>query len=300
MTFSPAKSYPAEIIKKTALKSLLFLLRKASDEPFYKQGKNMENPQQVLEENLELISTIVRKICLRSAMQEADIEDIVSYTYERLIRNDYHIIRDFDGETLPQSYLVLVVTNICKDFFRMHSGRWRPSTKAKELGETACLLEKLLYRHQHSFEEAIEIIETQCRNTDSPIPSRAELERIASQLKIRHRNITVLPGDPHLTNIATSNPDYESNFRKNQLDDRKKLLDQVINQHRQKLGEEEQLILKLYFHENNNISTISKILNKSRYHIKKTIDKTLENFKHIILKNGFERSEIEEIIEYFN
>jgi RNA polymerase sigma factor (sigma-70 family) len=259
----------------------------------------MDNPQQVLEENLETIKLIVKKICYRSSMQEADIEDVISYTYERLIRDDYKIIREFEGKTLPQSFLVLVVTNICKDRFRKHSGRWRPSTKATELGETACRLEKLLYRQKYSFEETIEIIETENLNADEKVPSRAEMEKIASQLKVRQRNVTVLPGDLHLTNIATSNPDYESTFRKNELNSRKLELDQVIIQHKRKMGEEEKLILKLHFSDNHNISVISRTLNKTRYHIKKSIDLTLETFKQTILKNGFDRSEIDEILEHF-
>ncbi len=259
----------------------------------------MDNPAQILEDNIELIRKIVRRICQRSALQESDIEDVTSHTFERFIKNDYNIIRESRGESLSQSYLVLVITNIYKDYLRQKSGRWRSSTRAEELGDLAMRLEELLYRYHYSFEEALEIVRTEHKNSNQQPPDRYDAEELVVQLKTRSRSRTFTPGDPHLLNLASTSPDYTDSFRLKELKPLKKKLDGIIEQFKSRLNQEEKLVFKLHFSDGHGITTISRTLGKNRHTIGKIINNKLKAFRKEILDQGFNRSEINEILDYF-
>jgi RNA polymerase sigma factor (sigma-70 family) len=259
----------------------------------------MNHPERIFAEQIELIRAIVKRICLRSAMQEPDIEDVISYTFERLIANDYRVFREYRGEKITRSYLELVITNICRDRFRKDSGRWRPSTTALELGELAIRVEELLYRYRYSFNEAVEIIQTEYKNRRQSNPARDDLEEIASILKVKTKTVTFVTEDQHLTKLASVGPEHIDTLRIKELIPLKAQLDKVIQQIKDTLDEEVRFIFNLYFEQGHKITTISRLTGKSRYQIKQILEDNLQRFKQSILDQGFTQNDINEILDYF-
>mgnify|MGYP006300058433 CR=1 FL=1 len=260
----------------------------------------MDNPSRVLEQHVELIRTIVRKVCSRSGLREVDVEDVTSYAFERFVENDYKVIREFEGEALSQSYLVLVTRNICNDYFRQRSGRWRPSTKAQELGDLAIRVEELLYKDRCSFEEMFESIDVEWSNRGLTPPSRYDLEEVALQLKPKSRPITHTSEEDYLGRAAAVTPDYSDVFRSNELHPQKQRLDQFVQQLKRKLDDDARLVFQFYFNDNHRISSIARTLAKSRYQVKQILDTNLERFRQAIYDEGFDPSDISEILDYFS
>ncbi|MEO6527509.1 MAG: sigma-70 family RNA polymerase sigma factor [Gemmatimonadaceae bacterium] len=119
-----------------------------------------EGPEQIFLANLPLIDRILKAVVLRSALSEGDAEDFASWAKTRLLDNDYAIIRKFAGRSSLKTYLVIVLSNLSRDFRNERWGRWRPSAAATRLGPVAIRLEELLYRDGAPLHEAIAILQS--------------------------------------------------------------------------------------------------------------------------------------------
>lgn len=130
---------------------------------------------------LPVIERIGRFVAYRHGLFGVDAEDFASYVKEKLIEDDYGVLRKFAQRCRIDTFLATVIGNLCKDFRISASGKWRPSAKAKRLGQLALLVERLTARDGYTLDEAWEIIRT---NHRQPV-SRAEVERLADQLPPR-------------------------------------------------------------------------------------------------------------------
>ncbi len=122
----------------------------------------------VFSSNLDVIGRIVIAIGRRHALQDPEIEELRSEVYLHLLENDYTVLRKWRGEAMLSTYLTAVANNCFRGFLIRKWGRWRPSQKAKRLGQEAVRMETLLHRDGYSFEEAYEILRTRHCSKASP------------------------------------------------------------------------------------------------------------------------------------
>ncbi|HET9386211.1 MAG TPA: hypothetical protein VFO67_13765 [Gemmatimonadales bacterium] len=130
---------------------------------------------------LPLIERISRFVASRYGLFGAEAEDFASHVKERLIRDDYGVLRKFAHRCRIETYLTTVIGNLGKDFKISASGKWRPSAAARRLGQVALLVERLTVCDGRTLDDAWETIRTNYR---LPV-SRAEVERLAHQLPPR-------------------------------------------------------------------------------------------------------------------
>ena len=120
----------------------------------------------------------------RAASDEA--QEFSSYVHEKLIDNDYEVIRRFEGRSRIETFLVTVISNHFHDFRNREWGKWRPSAAARRGGPVAIQLERYLVRDGLPFDQAAEVLS---RN-HGVVLGRDELERIAATLPVRFRRRT--------------------------------------------------------------------------------------------------------------
>jgi RNA polymerase sigma factor (sigma-70 family) len=108
--------------------------------------------------NLVVIDRVISIICRRHALAAGEAEEFRSWARERLIDDDYAVLRKFQGRSALSTYLVSVLTHLFADFRNARWGRWRPSAAARRLGPTAIRLEQLVYRDGLPPRQAVEFL----------------------------------------------------------------------------------------------------------------------------------------------
>jgi RNA polymerase sigma factor (sigma-70 family) len=254
----------------------------------------------LFEENLARINYVIDRILSKRDQNPDEAAEIRAIVYEKLLENNCRILSSYDGKEISNSYFMVVINNLVKDYYRSKYGRWRSSTKSKTLGETAIILEELLFNRNLSLENAFEEISTQHVNRGKTPPTREYLTSLATQLKPRQRLVTFNPGDEVLNNLAVTSQTAEEKLIIKELSQKKKKLDHILENLRSELSDEVHLVLKLYFESNHKISAIARGLGRQRHQVERLINNTLSKFRRLIEKQGFTQDEILEIIEEFS
>lgn len=184
------------------------------------------------------IDRIVKAICKRYRLSRENCEDFGQNVWYELIKDDYAVLRKFEGRSSPSTYLTTVIARIYGQY--CHS-KWRPSAEAKRLGEKAIHLERLLSRDGHTLDEAIKILTT----GDNPRYTKAEIERLYWRLPIRQPRVRFVP-DQDISEPPAPDQTDEAVLREERLKKARelvKLLDAAI----EKLDAEDQVILQMRF-----------------------------------------------------
>jgi RNA polymerase sigma factor (sigma-70 family) len=126
---------------------------------------------------------IVRAASRRYRLTHDEADEFASSVRLRLVENHYAVFRKFKGQSSLHTYLTRVVERICLDARLSRLGRWRPSSRARQLGATAIRLERLVVRDRLPLDEACQILRTNFRVPESV----ADLERICAMFPPRLR-----------------------------------------------------------------------------------------------------------------
>ena len=105
-----------------------------------------QNPRELLEANSTLIRQLIRSTARRHRLTECEQQDFESWVWIRLVDNDFHVIRQFQGRSSFATYLRVVLQRRLLDFRTAQWGKWRPSASARRLGPKAVALERLISR----------------------------------------------------------------------------------------------------------------------------------------------------------
>lgn len=136
------------------------------------------SPCELYEANLPLIDEIIAGVCRRRPLSPQEAEDFAQEVRLKLWEGDCEKMASFRGDSSLRTYLMVVINQIALDYMRHLWGRWRPSAKARRLGKSAEILERLTARDGFTFDEA----ERQLRQNDGVLESRQELLALWEQL----------------------------------------------------------------------------------------------------------------------
>jgi len=159
---------------------------------------NVSDVEAFFVSELSTIERVIAFVCARHHLSVADAGDFSSHVKLKLIEDDYKILKKFRGRSSLRAYLSVVVQRLFLDYRINAWGRWRPSAEAKRAGAVAVLLEQLMRRDGHPFEEACELLQTNHRVA----LSRAELEELAGRLPGRGRRM--FEGDSALESLPAA------------------------------------------------------------------------------------------------
>jgi DNA-directed RNA polymerase specialized sigma24 family protein len=149
--------------------------------------------------HLPAIDGIARAAARRRRLTPDESEEFRSIVRLRLIEDNYAVIREFRGSSSFRTFLTVVIARHCLDFRASSWGRWRASSKARRMGDTAILLERLTVRDGQPLEQAARTI----REKD-PDVTTDRLRDLANQLPARVRRVRV--GDECLEGCYADTP----------------------------------------------------------------------------------------------
>jgi RNA polymerase sigma factor (sigma-70 family) len=132
--------------------------------------------------HLAHVEKVARHACRRRGFSPEETEEFVSHTKEKILEDDYAILRKFQGKSSLKTYLTVVIQRLFLDHQNHRLGKWRPSAEAERLGPLAIQLDTMLYRDGISLDEACEILRTN-HHVDA---SLQELHDLAAKLPYRN------------------------------------------------------------------------------------------------------------------
>lgn len=84
------------------------------------------HPRELFAKNLPMIETIVARKIQRERLMGADAEDFASSVRQRLVENDYAVLRRYAGRASLVTYVAVVVQRVLRDLREQDPGRWSP------------------------------------------------------------------------------------------------------------------------------------------------------------------------------
>lgn len=200
-----------------------------------------------------VVDEIISHLCRRNSWYQDECDDFRSEVYLKLVESDCARMSSFRGGSSFETFLSVVIANLARDHRNKLWGKWRPSVRAKSLGELAVFLERLLYRDGVSLDEACSIIESATRGEFS----HAQVAALAQKLKPRVRpqktteqGLEAVAGGEPADGRLTREEAAEA------LEYTKRCLQDALTQ----LEAEEALIIRMRFFDGINVASIGRML----------------------------------------
>ena len=243
-------------------------------------------------EHLDLIQRVAEHAARRSGFGPEDVEDFVSRVQEKLIDDDYAVLRKHRGESKLTTYLTAVIHNLFRDFRNHKLGKFRSSARARRLGPAAVALERLLVRDEHDLESAIRILE----NAGDVEESAEELRELAAQLPPRTPRRFV--GEEVLERQAPESPGTSAEER---VEDGERgvvaeRVEEVLNLALEALPARDLLILKMHFKDNRSYTEIASTLHLDRRALYTIKDRSLKKLLSELQNAGLTWDAVREIL----
>jgi len=240
----------------------------------------MSSPHELYVANADLIERTITSVCRRHQLFGADAEDLAGVVRLHLIEDNYAVLRRFEGRASLTSYLSVVITRQFQDWRNARWGKWRPSAEAKRMGETAVRLETLTVRDGLTLDEAHEVLRTHYRIPDS----RASLEALCARFPVRHKRMMV--DDAAMEVLATSEANAEQRAVASELASTASRASGALGHSLKALPHQDQLILRMRFHDNMPIADIAKALHLEAKPLYRRIDKLLASLRTSLEATG--------------
>lgn len=148
--------------------------------------------EQLLDQQRPTIDRVIHGLARRHFLASPEIEEFRRVIQRAFERNDYELLRAFDGRCTWERYFETTITREFFEFQLAMWGQWRPSEAAKRIGPEAMLLEELVLRDHFTVHDAIDWMRT-THHVDVP---RHRLQQIAAQLGMGAPSTSVRPQPP--------------------------------------------------------------------------------------------------------
>ncbi|HEV7922107.1 MAG TPA: sigma-70 family RNA polymerase sigma factor [Thermoanaerobaculia bacterium] len=237
------------------------------------------------------IDRIITYVSRKSHLDATEAEDFASYVKLELIKDNYEIIRKFEGRSTFNTYLNTVIQHLFYQYRVRMWGKWRPSAEAKRLGAKAITLERLITRDNYSLDEATQVLTT----GSAAGFTKMEIEAIYLRLPVRlPRPVLVSQAAPPDTVTSEEAADDRLMCRDRQETGRAAahLLDEIMSE----LEPEDQLLLELRFWDGWKVPQIAEHLQMPGKKVYKRIDKLLSTLRGRLERAGVSRHVIKELL----
>jgi len=249
------------------------------------------NPEKLFLEHLPLIERIATHACQRCRWSREDTEDFVSEVKIKLVDDDYGVIRKFEGKSgasLP-TYLNIVIRRHFQDYRNHLWGKWRPAEEAKRSGKDAILLDQLLNRDGHSFDEACEIL----RTNFGVEQSWQELADLAARLPERSRRR--MEGAEPLVQLPDPEQRTDERVVNRERAEQRARVWRALEDARRALGAEDQVLLRLY-QEHKTVTGISRTLGRPARRLYRHLERIWKSLRRRLEKQGIRAEDVRDIL----
>lgn len=237
-------------------------------------------------QNLPYIQTMCATFCRRDRLDADETDDFTSWAMERVIENDYAVIRKFRGESLLTTYLTMVLSRLFHDHRVARWGRWRPSAEARRQGDDAMALERLVYRDRYTFAQAVEHL----RSSGRTRLSEQELRAIFASLPAGTRGRPTPVGEAPLA-YAPADGGADHDLLAAEADAARARVAAVVNRVVDALPPEDGVILRMRVVEGSSVADIARALRLDQKPLYRRIARLLAKLRDDLEDAGISRQD---------
>ncbi len=151
-----------------------------------------QHGEELFSQHFRQIEGIVRGVAAQHRLSADDRQELHSLVMLKVARDDFAILRRFQGKSRWSTYLTVITQRLLLDRRVKEWGRWRPCALARRLGPMAVELDRRINRDGLEAAEAVRELSSR-----GLLETTAELERLAELIPRRPRR-RFLHGDKHL------------------------------------------------------------------------------------------------------
>jgi RNA polymerase sigma factor for flagellar operon FliA len=255
-----------------------------------------QNWEQVLVDLLPTVQAAVRSFGRRRNLSAEDQDDLQGDIYEKLVTDDYHALRNFEGRSSMKTYLTTLVTRLAVDRQRQQEGRWRPSAAAKRLGEHAVAIDELITRRNYPIHEVWHIMKNRPGFTLTESETEAlceQLPRRAERFKqVNFKRDEMDEQGLDIDSVTDKRPDPETEYIMKQSGDTQKQARQLLAKFSTSLTSREQLVLRMSYEDDLKLSEMVRQLGMTRHKIESLIKSIHVRFRQLLLQNGIREEQL--------
>jgi RNA polymerase sigma factor for flagellar operon FliA len=244
-------------------------------------------------DNLSLIERVAAFVCRKYGLSGADAEDFASASKLKLIEDDYAVLRKFEQKCSLATYLTIVVQRHYLDQKIHEWGKWRPSMRARQGGDAAIFLERLISRDGLGIAEASTIV----RQKFTELDARA-LERLVASIVVRQpRRQSSVERTEEMREPA-SEASAEDELLSGEREIAARRAGAVLSRELDRLPPEDRLIMKLRFIDAMKVSTMARMLHADQKQLYRRIDRLVAVLREALLAAGVGKSDIGDMLTH--
>lgn len=246
--------------------------------------------QKTFVEQLDLIERVVQFIARRHHLSASDTEEFTSTVHLKLIEKNFAILRKFEQRSNLSTYLTTVVERLYLDFCVSRWGKWRPSAAARRQGAVAVELERLMARDGLTFTEAVGILHTNQKVTET----REQLLEMLDALPVRP--VRKFAGEEELALVAAGGGADDAAFT--EMDDRALVarVEEALGVALGRLTAKEQLLLKMHFVEDLPVAQIARALAEEPKPLYRRMLQIMASLKEELARQGIDHTLVGRVI----
>jgi RNA polymerase sigma factor (sigma-70 family) len=233
---------------------------------------------------------VTASIARRRRLSAEEAEDFRSHVQLKLLEDDCAVLRQFQGRSSLRTYLSIVIGRMLLDYRDSTWGKWRPSAEARRAGPTAILLDRLVTRDGHAFDEACEILQTNYQVHETKAELEALVLRLPARVRRRFEGEEALEGLPAPHGAADAVAEARREAATGHVLT-------VLERVKGELPPQDQLILALRFEDGRKVSEIASMLHVDPKPLYRRLAGLLR-----VLRAALHREQIDEasVVELFN
>lgn len=247
--------------------------------------------ESVFVSQLDVIERVIAFTCRRHRLSSTEADDFASHVKLRLIENDYAILRRFQGRSSVRTYLTVVIQRLFLDYRVKAWGKWRPSAEARRRGPVAVLLERLIVREGHSFEEAYELLKT----NHGVEEERAALERLASRFPERTKRR--FEADDALADLPSPERPPDAAVAERDSQQAAERLSKALGALMSSLETQDRLVLAMRFEDGRTVAEIAATLRLDQKRLYRRVDKLLRDLRAGLEAAGLDAATVADVLE---
>jgi RNA polymerase sigma factor for flagellar operon FliA len=241
----------------------------------------VHDARELLTANLSLVERAIAFACRRHHLQAEDAEELSSIVKLKLVKDDYAIVRAYEGRSSFATYISTVVQRLVLDYRIQMWGKWHASAEAKRAGPLAVDLERLLYRDGRTLNEAPGLLRTAHGDV-----TRAELESIAAKLPERaprRRDVPLEDAEPY----AVAGPDaVEEHVLTGERRDTARQVEKLLAAAFEKMPDDDRLVLQLRFEQGMTVAQIARALGRDQKFLYRQIERRMREIAAEVQASG--------------
>ena len=249
------------------------------------------NSQDIYLANRELIEDAIAAVCRRRRLAADEADDFASDARLHFIKDDYAVLRSFEGRSSIRTFLIAVIAHLFLDWRNARWGKWRPSAEAKRLGPLAVKLETLIVRDRVPFDEAHETLRTNL----GVAATRAELEAMAARFPQRSKRSFL--SDEMLESRPADHGDPSEGVARKAAEATAARARAALAESIMELETQDRLILEMRFTDGHRVQEIARLLGLEPKPLYRRLERLLADLRKGLEKRGVAGTDALEAIE---